>query len=54
MMDMLKHLHKEESGQDLMEYALLALLVSLAAVALLPGLGTDISKEYSKIAAQLP
>jgi len=52
-MKMLKSLHKDESGQDMIEYALLAVLLSLAAVALLPSLGSDISSEYSKIAAQL-
>jgi pilus assembly protein Flp/PilA len=53
MTEMLKNLHKEESGQDMVEYALLALLVALAAVAVLPTLGTDISIEFSKVAAQL-
>jgi len=53
MITMLKNLHKEESGQDMIEYALLALLVALAAVAVLPTVGTDISKEFSKVAAQL-
>jgi pilus assembly protein Flp/PilA len=53
MINMLKNLHKEESGQDMIEYALLALLVALAAVAILPTVGTDISKEFSKVAAQL-
>jgi pilus assembly protein Flp/PilA len=50
---MLKNLHKEESGQDMIEYALLALLVALAAVAVLPKVGSDVSAEFSKVAAQL-
>jgi pilus assembly protein Flp/PilA len=53
MINMLKNLHKEESGQDLIEYALLALLIALAAVAILPTVGSDVSGEFSKIAAQL-
>jgi pilus assembly protein Flp/PilA len=53
MLDLLKSLRKEESGQDLIEYALLALLIALAAVAILPTVGSDISKEFSKVAAQL-
>ncbi len=53
MMNILKQLNSEESGQDLIEYALLALLISLAAVAILPTVGTDVSKEFSKIASQL-
>jgi pilus assembly protein Flp/PilA len=48
-----RNLHKEESGQDLIEYALLALLIALAAVAILPTVGQDISGEFSKVAAQL-
>ena len=53
MINFLKNLHKEESGQDLIEYALLALLIALAAVAILPTVGTDVSKEFSKVAGQL-
>jgi pilus assembly protein Flp/PilA len=53
VINFLKNLHKEESGQDLIEYALLALLIALAAVAILPTVGTDVSAEFSKIAKQL-
>ena len=53
MIAFLKNLHKEESGQDLIEYALLALLLALAAVAILPTVGQDISNEFSKVGAQL-
>jgi pilus assembly protein Flp/PilA len=53
MINMLRNLHQEESGQDMIEYALLALLVALAAVAVLPVVGSDVSKEFSKVAAQL-
>ena len=53
MINMLKNLHNEESGQDLIEYALLALLIALAAVLVLPTVGSDVSAEFSKVAAQL-
>jgi pilus assembly protein Flp/PilA len=53
VINFLKNLHKEESGQDLIEYALLALLIALAAVAILPTVGKDISAEFSKVASQL-
>jgi pilus assembly protein Flp/PilA len=53
VINFLKNLHKEESGQDLIEYALLALLIALAAVAILPTVGSDVSKEFSKVAGQL-
>ncbi len=32
MINMLKNLHKEESGQDLIEYALIALIIALGAL----------------------
>ena len=44
MIRMLERLHNEQSGQDLIEYALLALLLALAAVAILPTVGSDISQ----------
>jgi len=53
VVNLLKNLHKDESGQDLVEYALLALLIALAAVAILPTVGSDVSDEFSKVAAQL-
>jgi pilus assembly protein Flp/PilA len=53
MIALLRNFPKEESGQDLIEYALLALLIALAAVAILPTVGQDISGEFSKVAAQL-
>ncbi len=52
-MNLLRSLYKEESGQDLIEYALLALLVTMGTVAVLPTIGSDVSKEFSKIGAQL-
>ena len=53
MINMLKNLHKEESGQDLIEYALIGLLVALSAVVIMGTLGKSINAEFSKIAAQL-
>ena len=37
MINMLKNLHKEESGQDLIEYALIAALISVVAGWLVAG-----------------
>jgi pilus assembly protein Flp/PilA len=53
VISILRNLHKEESGQDLIEYALLALLIALAAVAILPTVGQSVSNEFSKVASQL-
>jgi len=49
MINMLKNLHKEESGQDLIEYALIALLIALGAIAGMGTLATAINKEFTKV-----
>jgi pilus assembly protein Flp/PilA len=46
-------LWKEEEGQDLTEYALLLVLLSLAAVATLNTLATAIKNVFSNAAANL-
>jgi pilus assembly protein Flp/PilA len=53
MINMLKNLHKEESGQDLIEYALIALIVALGALAGMGALATSISTEFTKVAGSL-
>ncbi len=54
MIDMLKKLHKEESGQDLIEYALIAALIAVACVASMKTLATAINTEFGKVSAALP
>ena len=49
----MRHFLKDESGQDLIEYALIALFVALGCVAVLGILGTKIGTEFSKISQQL-
>ena len=46
---MWKRLYKDESGQDLVEYALAAGLVAVAAVAVMPTLSSVVSNVFSKI-----
>jgi len=41
----------EEHGQDLIEYALMAGFVAVAAGAIMPGVATSISKIFSKISS---
>ena len=53
MVNFLKNLHKDESGQDLIEYALIGLIVALGAIAGMGTLAKSINSEFSKIAAQL-
>ena len=47
------HLVRDESGQDLIEYALVAALVGLAAVATIKGLGTKIGAAFTNIGTTL-
>jgi len=42
---------KDTYGQDLIEYALMAGFVALAAGAILPGVSTSISTIFSKVAS---
>jgi pilus assembly protein Flp/PilA len=49
----LKRLWKEEEGQDLTEYALLLVLISLIAVASLRVAGRAVSDAFSNAAANL-
>jgi pilus assembly protein Flp/PilA len=42
---------KDDSGQDLIEYALMAGFVAVAAGAIMPGVSTNISSIFSKVAS---
>jgi pilus assembly protein Flp/PilA len=53
MKELLQRLWREETGQDLTEYALLMVLVALAAITAMKGLATAISTAYSNAAANL-
>jgi pilus assembly protein Flp/PilA len=47
----INRLVREKRGQDLVEYALLAGFIAVAAGALLPGISTSISTIFSKMAS---
>lgn len=49
----LRSLAQEEEGQDLVEYALLAGFVAVAAGALLPAISTSISTIFSRMGSVL-
>ena len=53
MKNVLIKLWKDESGQDLTEYALLLVLVALAAIASMKVLATAIANVYTTAAADL-
>jgi pilus assembly protein Flp/PilA len=44
---------REESGQDLIEYALIAALIALAAVGAMQTLGSEISNEFNSVGSSL-
>ena len=49
----LKNLHKEESGQDLIEYALVVALIALAAVVGMGSLAAGINSAFKQLATIL-
>lgn len=48
-----RNLHDDESGQDLIEYALVAALIAFAAVTTMQSLAVNINTAFSKIASNL-
>jgi Flp pilus assembly pilin Flp len=53
MKNVFMRLWKEEDGQDLIEYALLIVLMSLAAIGSIGGLATAVNGVFGKAAANL-
>lgn len=51
--DLLWALKNDESGQDLIEYALIAALIALGAIAAMNTLSTDIANEFNTIGNSL-
>jgi pilus assembly protein Flp/PilA len=50
---LLKNLMSEDSGQDLIEYALVAALVGLGAVAAMKGLSNSIGNTFNTVGSSL-
>ncbi len=50
---MLQTLHHDESGQDLIEYALVAALIAFGSVVAMNGLASDINKAFTSIGSNL-
>jgi len=53
IMRVMRWLWRDESGQDLTEYALLMVLIALVAIASMKTLGTTVSNVFSNAAANL-
>jgi pilus assembly protein Flp/PilA len=51
--ELLQRLWHEETGQDLIEYALIATLIALVAITGLNGLSTKITSYYTGIATDM-
>jgi pilus assembly protein Flp/PilA len=49
----LRNLLREESGQDLIEYALVAAVIGLAAVAAMSTLANNVSNAFSAVGSKL-
>lgn len=53
MRTLMTDLLRDESGQDLIEYALVAALIALGAVVAIGSLGNDISKLFNSVGTTL-
>jgi pilus assembly protein Flp/PilA len=52
-MNILKNLLRDESGQDLIEYALVAALIALGAIVAMKSLASGISNAFSVVSSDL-
>ena len=48
MIDSVRKFIRDENGQDLIEYALLLVFLALAAISILPTLGSSVNKVFSQ------
>jgi pilus assembly protein Flp/PilA len=53
MRELLLNLHRNESGQDLIEYALIAALIALAAIAGMTNVATAINAAFTRIGTNI-
>ncbi len=53
MKQLMKNLLNDESGQDLIEYALIAALIALAAVGAMQTVGSKISNTFNSVGADI-
>lgn len=53
MLNTFKNFVREEEGQDLVEYALLLALITLAVAAVLPAFGTALTQVWTSVQGKL-
>ena len=51
MKNLLERFVREEDGQDIIEYALLAAFISICAVLIITAIGPSVSYRYSQVAS---
>jgi pilus assembly protein Flp/PilA len=54
MLTLVRKFRRDESGQDLIEYALIAALIALAAVTTIGAVGTKINSIFTTISTSFP
>jgi Flp pilus assembly pilin Flp len=54
MIQLLKNLLKEESGQDIIEYILVAALITAGVVAVVTKIGAAVNVLWTNLSAQIP
>jgi Flp pilus assembly pilin Flp len=52
MKNLIQRFIREEDGQDIIEYALLAAFISIIAIAVIITVGTDVNLIYSRVKVQ--
>jgi pilus assembly protein Flp/PilA len=53
MKNLIQRFIREEDGQDLIEYALLAAFISIVAIAMIIAVGTDVNRYFSNVQSSL-
>jgi len=54
MREWLRKLHSDESGQDIIEYIVIAAVISVAGIALIPGIAAKVTGYWNALSAALP
>ena len=52
-MNLVKRLIREEEGQDIIEYVLIAAAISVIAIPIIPGIGTAVSSAWNNVNTQV-
>ncbi len=52
-MNLVNRLIREEEGQDVIEYVLIAAAISVIAIPIIPGIGTAVSNAWNNVSTQV-